>query len=220
MKKSFSMLQYSSLFLFLILAESTKDWKLAFMISGLVALGILLKTIKTGRETGIIAMPANLFLIGGAAMFLFDIPWLQNIYSNFHEASFFMWIVIFGFFQTIFSAKGFVGIEDKNKSKVIVFSTILLITSAISLGMSLHFAGHPILSATLPIILIITMQDILLCIHENRLKSIIFVICEAAIVTTLSISVKYLIHLPGIAKLFIPFAIKRILDPLFKTKKI
>lgn len=127
------------LIIFMATYKYSSSWETAFTVGGVAAGLYLLFVFCKHIKHDLLITGVNCFLIGGAAMAVFNIGWLDKIYSYFGFSTVLVWMFIVGLIATIFSPEGFVGVKSDNKRLVMMTSISLLAGVLLAIVYSMYF---------------------------------------------------------------------------------
>lgn len=137
-------------------------WDYLFIFSGcLAAVLVTLSLFKVIQKSDKFVLAFNCFLIGGAAMFLFNIKFLGYVYKNFIEATLFIWLFIIGVITTLFAPEGFIDLQSSDKAKVRMLSLYLLAGVVGAFVFSIFFKGNTFIAGAIPYIGLTILRKIL-----------------------------------------------------------
>jgi hypothetical protein len=156
------------LIIFMISYRIWSSWKTAFTVGGTVSCLYLLFVFYEHIRHDLIMTGVNCFLIGGAAMSIFKLRWLGNMYRYFGYTTILVWIFVVGLIATIFSEEGFVGIKHANKKLVTLFSIYLLAGTLLSICFSIYFAKQIFKLGAIPFVFLLVLRALLVA----RLKRV------------------------------------------------
>lgn len=154
--------QFIPMAVFLYVYKSSGDWVPAFQIGGAIAIVMLGASLFTGRVIDRVLLTINCFLLGGAAMFVFNIVWLQNLYSHFAQTTIFLWLLVIGILTTVFSPVGFIGLDGQRERKQITMHSIFLLAAVcVAIGVSLYFHDSTLRGFIVPWLAVVVFKDFL-----------------------------------------------------------
>ena len=170
-QKILPFVQFIPMALFLYKYKTTNDWVAAFEWGGAVAMVLLAATYFAVKKFDKILLSVNCFLIGGAAMIVFNIVWLQNLYLYLGFTTPLVWFLAIGLITTFSSSSGFIGIDEpENPRKVIALSLLFLVAVCGAIFISIHFQDNMFKGIVLPWIGLMVFRDFL--IGEYLLASV------------------------------------------------
>ncbi len=137
------------------------DWQIAFSVGGVLSLVYIAQLLYSKQAAEAFIVAIHCFLIGGAAMFLFNICWLQTMYDDFLYATLFCWVFFVGFVQTVFSRGGFVGLSHAPKACVTKASVLLLGATLGAFFFSWQIQSSVFVSGVLPFIFLTLLRNFL-----------------------------------------------------------
>lgn len=144
-------------------------WIMAFEISS--ALGVLQLLILTllinKAPLNRFILAANIYLFIGGIACVFQRWEILTLYSMAMESAILGIMFIVGVISTIFSSRGFIGIDNPRVDLIRKYSLILLSCTGVAFFISIVFMGNRILAAVIPILLLAVIRRALL----NRLQS-------------------------------------------------
>ena len=126
------------------------NWKGPFITSGMAALFAIVFPLCRRIVLSRIFLGINLYLISGAAAFIFHHWWVNTLYGRLEASGMLMWVAVTGIGSILLSKKGFTGVDSSDDRSIKKYSCglvfIALVTSLVSLG----FQGNPVLSQIVP----------------------------------------------------------------------
>lgn len=161
MLQKYTILQYLPLTLFVWLVRFKYDWPAVFISAGVCAFIFLLILLRQKNVIDRFVLAIYCFLMGGAAMFIFNVTWLQFLYQYFDKAMLLTWLFVVGILSMITTATGFIGVESVNKEKRNLYSYYLLIGVAVGLCVALYNRENILLAGMLPFLSVRILQIIL-----------------------------------------------------------
>jgi len=161
-RKLLPFVQFIPMIVFLYSYQAYGDWVPAFKSGGIAAFIMLIASLFAERIIDRALLSINCFLLGGAAMFLFDIGWLQNLYQHSAQTTIFLWLLLIGIVTTVVSPAGFVGFKDTHdRAKVIRLSLYFLAAVCLATFVSFYFRGDNLRGFILPWLGIVVFRDFL-----------------------------------------------------------
>lgn len=160
MLQKYIVLQYLPLTLFVWLIRFRYDWPAVFISAGFCAFVFLLILLKQKNVIDRFVLALYCFLMGGAAMFIFNIDWLQFLYQYFDKAMLLIWLFVVGILSTVMTSTGFIGVESVNKEKRNLYSYYLLIGVMIGLCVALYNRESILLAGAFPFMSVRFLQII------------------------------------------------------------
>ncbi len=150
-----NIIEFAPLSIFLIYIRSIDTsnpaaWQGPWLASGGVALAVILLFIFQKRIFHRIFLGINVYLLSGAAAFVTHQWWLTGIYDNLRASGVLLWVIATGIVSTIFSPRGFLGIDSFDAKAVKKYSFYLLIVAVLAFAVSLGFRGNHLLSELVP----------------------------------------------------------------------
>lgn len=115
------------LIIFLVAAKYASSWTIALAIGGAASCMYLLFVFCGRIRHDLIMTGIHCLLISAAAIFIFEIHWLDGIINYLDFSIVFVWIFIVGLIATIFSPEGFIQVKSKNRQLVRFTSLQLLL---------------------------------------------------------------------------------------------
>lgn len=140
------------------------SWRLAFIVGGIAALAQTALFVGKKYELNPIMLAINCFLLCGGIGMAFGISIILEFYRNFMQTTLLIWLLIIGIMTTIFSKKGFAGIEHTSQSKVIKYSLILIFVTSLAIVWSLYFKNNFLFSIVIPFASVVLLRKLLLSI--------------------------------------------------------
>ena len=127
-----------------------QKWVAPFIISGLMALVVIILFLYKKITFNRIFLGINIYLFSGCMAFITNQSWLNSLYSNLQASGMLLLIIITGVVSIAFSSKGFIGINSPDRKSVKKFSVYLLVFSVCVFAISFGFRGSRILSELVP----------------------------------------------------------------------
>lgn len=143
---------------FLIAYRIVQDWETAFIVGGALALLQIKLFLYERLSIDRFMLAVNLFVVGGAIGFLFNINWLLDLYETYIQATLFGYLVLVGIISTCCTKLGFINVEAR-AALVRTYSIYLLIGTLIAFGFSLYFKGHLLWAGIVPFVLLRIFRD-------------------------------------------------------------
>jgi branched-subunit amino acid transport protein AzlD len=141
--------------------EAGVNWKLAFIAGGCLAViekaFLLTKKFPLSR----IFLAMDIFLIVGGTGFLLNITFILHIYGSLFQSTPFAVLIAVGIFTTFFSERGFVGIEHKERNRVLRYSIYQLGAAVLAFLVSFAFRGSVLFAWILPFAGMVIISSIL-----------------------------------------------------------
>ncbi len=133
----------STFLLYLRLIDTTiaHNWEGPFILSGLIAIGVIGLCVLKKRPMNRLFLGINLYLISGGLAFITHQYWLNQLYNELHASGMLLWIILVGIISTVVSPRGFIGAESQARDLIIKYSLYLLLISV--LGFVLVCPGKP-----------------------------------------------------------------------------
>ncbi len=128
------------------------NWEGPFVLSGFVALAVILVFLYRKLLLNRIFLGINLYLFSGGLAFITHQWWLNQIYDSLQASGVLIWVIGIGVISTLISSKGFIGVESPDKKTIKKYSFFLLAASAIAFALSFGFQGNRILSESIPFV--------------------------------------------------------------------
>ncbi len=128
------------------------NWQGPFVLSGSVALSVILIFLYKKLLLNRIFLGINLYLFSGGLAFITHQWWLNRIYDSLQASGILIWVIGVGVITTLISPKGFIGIESPEKNNMKKYSFFLLTASVIAFAVSFGFQGNRILSESIPFV--------------------------------------------------------------------
>ena len=101
----------------------------------------------------------NGFLIGGLVIYVFNIGWLMNFYSQFPYTTILLWLCIVGTITTFYTDRGFIGLKDYKPAVIRKLSIYLLLATIGATIFSWYFGRNLFIGAWLPFVFLNTLQE-------------------------------------------------------------
>ena len=148
-----------------------QNWEAPFIVSGLLAVVVLLVLVYRKVLGNRIFLGINLYLLSGGLAFLTHQWWLNRLYDHLQASGMVLWIIITGIASTFLSTGGFIGVPSPDTKSVQRYSVYLIVVSVFAWAVSFGFRGSPILSELVPFIGLFGVQRMLkrrLAEDDNR----------------------------------------------------
>ncbi|MBY0353748.1 hypothetical protein K2W90_05270 [Candidatus Babeliales bacterium] len=142
------------------------SWQKAFVMGGVLSFIYVVVAIKTKKTEQSFMLAVHCFLLGGACMFLLEIDWLQYIYGHFLYATLFLWLLVVGCLQTVYSPAGFVGLHGAPRERVVRASCILLLATFAAFLFAWKGPQSMVIVAVLPFIALNYVRVVLQKMYE------------------------------------------------------
>jgi hypothetical protein len=158
----FSVVEFAPIMVFGYLGSAAGlDLRERFLISGGLALIVLVahRVIKWPMNS--LALSANIFLLIEAAAFIKYIELVAVVFGFVRESAIFVVTLVVGIVRTFASPRGFLDLEGGKPPAVRRGSCYLLLGTCVALGMSIMFRGRTALSAALPFVGLLVLQRVL-----------------------------------------------------------
>lgn len=161
----FRRLQFLPVVIFVLYARfkgmDTLAWREAFIIGGAFALLEFMffaykKWIPNPFISGV-----NLFLIVGGYGFISNNLFILYAYKHMQQSALFACMLFMGLLATLISKKGYIQSAQLSKKKVRQGSAALLLVNCFAIALSYHFRGNFLYAGTLPLIILIISQKMI-----------------------------------------------------------
>jgi hypothetical protein len=134
------------------------DLRPRFLISGGLALIVLVAYRLMKWPMNSLAMSANVFLLIEGAAFITYIAPVAVVLRFVRESALFVVTFVVGIVRTFASPRGFLDVERGKPSAVRSGSLYMLLGTCVALGMSILFRGRMALAAALPFVGLLVLQ--------------------------------------------------------------
>ena len=126
-------------------------WQAPFLVSGILALVIILFLLYKNHLFNRILLGINLYLITGGLAFMTEQYWLNQIYGHLQSSGMLIWVILTGLATLIFSPSGFIGVPYcAEKPTVRKYSVYLFCMAVCAFIFSFAFKGSRLLSEIIP----------------------------------------------------------------------
>jgi hypothetical protein len=160
LKKALSLFQFLPLFLFMYTLGFFMSWEAAFEFAGIAAVVIITFLFFAKIRMDNLMVGVCLFMIIGAAMFFFNIEFLDQIYSHYMEAALFTSVFLVGVLATFISPAGFIGVTGE--SRWVRRSSIYLLLSVVgAVFISYFMRGEGMTGFAVPWFIILSARYLL-----------------------------------------------------------
>jgi hypothetical protein len=161
-EKIFKILEAVPLSVFVISIKFIDDkllesWKPLFICGGAIALIVIILFLQKKLIFNRILLAINLYLISGALASIFN-KISFGTYFKLQGSGMILWVIAIGIISTIFSSKGFIGVDSKYKKSIKKYSVYLLACSVIAFIVSFTLKGNRILSELIPFTCLFIIQ--------------------------------------------------------------
>lgn len=136
-------------------------WEQAFLVGGVLAVIETLFLLWRRMTLDRLLLGANLYLLIGALSAKLGFHSIMRMYSDLQAAAIFIMIFLIGVGSTVFTVRGFVGVETKTPLDSKRASLALLAFTVICGLISFRYRGDTTLSGTLPVITLIIVKKVL-----------------------------------------------------------
>lgn len=164
MKKSFTLLQFFPLAVFLLVARSHNftgnAWYYAFQLGAIAALietGILLFLV--GHQLNRLMCGINLYLVVGGLSILFNISIMLNFLDSLREAGVIFFIGLVCVLATLFTRTGVFETTFSNKNLEKNFSLFFLVAIAVTFVWSYFHRGDTLMGGFIPILILVILKS-------------------------------------------------------------
>ena len=99
-------------------AKLPQNWEAPFIVSGLLALVVIIWFLYEKIVFNRIFLGINSYLICGAMAFITHQWWLNRIFDNLQASGMLLWIIITGIVSMLLSSRGFIGVNSSDKKSV------------------------------------------------------------------------------------------------------
>ena len=135
-----------------------ENWKSPFVVSGLVALIVILSFFYKKIVFNRILLGVNLYLISGGLAFIMHQWWLIGIYNQLQASGMILWIIATGIITIFLSPKGFIGVDSSDRNSIKKYSNYLLFFSVIAFTVSFGLRGNILFSELVPFTCLFLLQ--------------------------------------------------------------
>ncbi len=160
LKKALSLIQFLPLFLFMYSFVYFMSWEAAFEISGIAAAVIVIALFFAKVKLDNFILGTSLFLVGGAAMFLFNIESMEYLYGYYMEAMLFVSVLIVGLVTTFMASAGFIGVAGDMR-QVRKLSIYLLLGVVVAIIIAALLRGDALSGFVLPWFMLLSLRHLL-----------------------------------------------------------
>lgn len=160
LKKALSLVQFLPLFLFLYTFGFFMTWEAAFEVSGIAAAVILIALFFARVKLDNFMLGVCFFMIVGAAMFLFNIDFLEYLYGYYMEASLFTSVLAVGVLTTFTAATGFIGVPGE-AHWVRRSSIYLMLAVVVAIGLAVLMRGDMLTGFAVPWFMLLSARYML-----------------------------------------------------------
>ncbi|MCG8684116.1 MAG: hypothetical protein MI892_04520 [Desulfobacterales bacterium] len=136
-------------------------WKGPFLLSGLLAIAIIIFLSFKKHLLNRIFLGVNLYLITGGLAFITGQFWLNQLYGQLQASGMLIWVLVTGVFSLALSPAGFIGTLPpyRNLKQIRIYSLYLLGVTLAAIILSFYFRGNHLLSGTIPFIILFVVQS-------------------------------------------------------------
>ena len=131
------------------------EWRIPYYAATALAAAGALLLWRAGAVYNRIYLGIALYFVSGTLALLTRWPWLNAEYGRLEGTAMLYWVLATGLGATLFSARGYIGV-DSQRRLVRTYSWILLAITLAATAVSVCFIGNRVLSSFVPFIAVFT----------------------------------------------------------------
>ena len=148
-----------------------ENWLMPFAVSAILSVSIIFVMKKKRYIFNRVFLGINIYLIIGFLAFILKQYWLTQVYSNMKASGMLVGVIFTGIISTIFSRKGFIGIDHPNSRLITKYSTILIVIAIAVTPISYTFQESRIMAEVIPFSSIFIALNILRNLADKKLTN-------------------------------------------------
>jgi hypothetical protein len=147
------------------------EWRLPYYAATALAAAGAVLLWRAGAIYNRIYLGIALYFVSGTLALLTRWPWLNAEYGRLEGTAMLFWVLATGLSATLFSARGYLGV-DAEPRVVRKYSWMLLAITLAATAVSVCFIGNRLLSSFLPFIAVFTALGLMKAhLHRAALRS-------------------------------------------------
>ena len=153
----------------LVEPSSPQDWLVPYLGSAVLAVFTMTLLQMKGISLNPVFIGIDAYLICGGLGLVTRQSWLNQLYAYLQSSGMLAWIVVVGAVYLLFSPKGFIGIDSKNRQIVAEYSVYLLIIAIFTFSLAYLFQSKQLISEFVPFVILFAGQGALKSRAKKRL---------------------------------------------------
>jgi hypothetical protein len=144
------------------------EWRTPYYAATLLAIAGTVLLLRMRATLNRIYLGIALYFVSGTVALLTRWPWINEEYGRLEGTAMLYWVLATGVYFTLFSARGFTGVDAPPRT-VRNSSLLLLAITFVATAISYGYVGNRLLSSFLPFIAVFTAHGIIKArLHRRR----------------------------------------------------